>query len=264
MEIFENKGIVFLGEQIGIQENELKKELVNLFLGTFDPIRAYLSQAKYMTSTGTHVVLCVSTNRKNDKQLATRIGNIFRNMFSLTEHLDLLFLNVEQERSLRRVCCPFYTSARFYEPDFFLSSGDGYLSGVHAGYKERRFLGEGANTHRFMICEVDPPILGRGAQEPNRVMLASRHQGYSIFPIDSWPCYVHVAKLVSKIGADQFLVNAGDLEPFAWAELYESMREARVAVDQWTDSISAELKQFNLTPSEVFGEHWEDPLNGTG
>ena len=79
-----------------------------------------------------------------------------------------------------------------------------------------------------MLCEIAPPIMGQpfglGGQNIHEIIIASRHAGYSIFSINEWPVYVHVAKLTSDAVSDKFTISKNDIESIGWAEIYEPGR----------------------------------------
>lgn len=98
----------FLGEQDGPPERELKAALVEFF-GRDPSVRAaYLARVAYGDQATANVVLCLRTQFGPDPGLAEKIGRIFASMFGAHEHLDLLFLNDEQENTLRKVAAPFF------------------------------------------------------------------------------------------------------------------------------------------------------------
>jgi hypothetical protein len=43
-----------------------------------------------------------------DKRLVADIGDSFASQFHTSQHLDILFVDAEQEGELARVCSPFY------------------------------------------------------------------------------------------------------------------------------------------------------------
>lgn len=238
MHSFKHDGISFLSEQIGAPENDLKRTIVGLFRSGLYPVkRAYLAQAKYAGFEDRHIVLGIASWRIDADQLALEVDNVFRRTFSSKEHLDILFMNDEQERSIRRVCCPFYSSERFTDPDLYLTSGDGYdLEEIRSCYKQRHLLG--ADSIDYMLCEIEPPIIGQkyglGGQDIHNLLFANKHEGFSIFSTEGLPCSVYVLRIVSEIRLDQFIIQMSDMELTAWAELYESIDDARSPEDAWS------------------------------
>ncbi len=223
----------FVAEQTGIPENEFKEAIVGLFREQNRLLRAYLAQVKCGEEIDFNIVLCIASENGEDEKLANDIASVFRRMFGSHEHLDILFLSSSQETELRKVCCPFFSSRRFDRPDFYLTSSEGYnLEEVRACYKERRFMN--GHPDGYLLCEIEPPILGQphglGGQDIHRVVLASRHAGYSVFSIKDWPVYVHVARLTCDDFGDKFIIAENDIESIGWAEIYESSAAAKTSL----------------------------------
>lgn len=218
--------IRFVAEQVGVPEDELKSAIVRGWLEEGNlPLRAYLALVAYARDRVTSVALCIASDRDTDEQVVKTAASAFRRIFGRGEHLDIFFVDERQERRLRKVCCPFVSSARVARPDFWLRSSEGYnLEKARACYKERRLAG--GHPDGYMVCEIDPPIIGQpyglGARDIDRVVFASRHDGTSLFPIEEWPAYVHVARLTAHKAEHEFALKREDFRVIAWAELYES------------------------------------------
>ncbi|MGH8489621.1 MAG: enhanced serine sensitivity protein SseB C-terminal domain-containing protein, partial [Gammaproteobacteria bacterium] len=162
LDSFTGSKVRFVAEQIGVPETELKEELVRLFKQQCRVSRAYLAQVEYDKVKHFNVALCIYLQQSESEKLANDVASIFRRMFGPHEHLDILFLSDTQEIELRKVCCPFFASRdyRFGLPDFYLTSSEGYgLEEIRACYKRQRLLG--SHPDGYMLCEIDPPILGQ-------------------------------------------------------------------------------------------------------
>lgn len=232
LESFTGTKVRFVSEQIGIPENEIKEEIAGMLKDHSRASRAYLAQVEYDKEKYFSVALCIFLEHGEDEKLANDIASIFRRMFGPHEHLDILFLSDSQEIELRKVCCPFFTSEdfRFGRPDFYLTSSEGYsLEEIRACYKRQRLLG--GHPDGYMLCEIDPPILGQpyglGKQDIHNIIIASRHGGYSIFSIKEWPVYVHVARLTSDAVSDKYLITEGGIASIGWGEIHESSASAK-------------------------------------
>ena len=59
-----------------------------------------------------------------------------------------------------------------------------------------------------------------------QVILATRHEGSSLFVADIWPVYVHVARLVEKLKPYQGILKEADVELTGWGEIYSDVRSA--------------------------------------
>jgi hypothetical protein len=98
----------FLGEQSGIVEETLKRELILEFATRPDIQRAYLASVSFPPATDPSSALCVVSRRPDDRSLILRVAEIFRRRFSREPTLDIIFLTAEQESELAALCAPFY------------------------------------------------------------------------------------------------------------------------------------------------------------
>jgi hypothetical protein len=117
-------------------------------------------------------------------------------------------------------------------PDFYLASSEGYgLETPRRCYRLRRILGRSGDD--YLLVKVDPPIIGQryglGGIDIDRVVLATRHEGESLFPISSWPVFVHVARLLLEPREGDTMTR-DDLEEIGWAEIYRTEEDARRAL----------------------------------
>lgn len=220
----------FIAEQIGFPENEFKLELVQLFHGYPKRVRAYLAQVEYDGCKDVDVAICLRMETGEDEKLTENVAAIFKKMFGGHEHLDIIFLKDGQEAELREVCCPFFHSESYqYETaDFYLTSSEGYgLEEIRSCFKVRRLLG--SRLDGYMLCDIIPPIIGQpfglGAKNIAQVVFASRHGGYSIFSIQEWPMYVHVARPLSDL-SEKFSITETDLQLIGWGELFKMRADA--------------------------------------
>jgi hypothetical protein len=104
--------IRFFGEKDGSSERELKQKLAHLFERTSDIQNAYLAIVDYQDGQPPSVVLHLEWTVGEDHELVGQISKIFSVMFSIDEHLDMLFLNESQKAELDNVCLPFYIFGR--------------------------------------------------------------------------------------------------------------------------------------------------------
>jgi hypothetical protein len=113
--------------------------------------------------------------------------------------------------------------------DFYLASSEGYsIESPRRCRAIKRIRGE----HRddYLLIEIDPPLIGQGfglgERDIDQVIVATRHEGASLFPIKRWPVYVHVARLVVRYEG-QDVVRNDEIESIAWAALYATEEAAR-------------------------------------
>jgi len=100
--------IIFIGEQDGPPERELKTELTALFGQLRLVTTAYLARVRYGDAGTVQVALCVRGQPGQNRMFAERVNRIFGPMFGSHEHLDIIWVTPEEEPALRSVCRPFY------------------------------------------------------------------------------------------------------------------------------------------------------------
>ena len=99
----------FLGEQVGAPEDDLKNKLKAVFHSEGTVTRAYLAIVQYGPKVPTSVALCVVfTSGRNDPRTISLSAIAFHEMFSTSAMLDIIPITASQERTLSRVCSPFY------------------------------------------------------------------------------------------------------------------------------------------------------------
>lgn len=103
--------LVFLGEQDGPPERELKEQLAKLFLSSSTVKSAYLARIAYESQSTPGVALCLRTESAQDQTLVENAGKIFASMFGTSEHMDIVFLDERQETELLKVCRAFFCSS---------------------------------------------------------------------------------------------------------------------------------------------------------
>ena len=115
------------------------------------------------------------------------------------------------------------------EPDFYLASTEGYgMEEPRRCWRIRRLAT--ANRDDLLLIKINPPLLGQkyglGDNDINFVVVATRHQGGSLFPINQWPVYVHVAILLMDYSTIVGILQDDQIKPIAWAELYLTEEDA--------------------------------------
>ena len=110
-ESFNPRQIVFLGEQDGPPERELKGRWAQLFSAEKGVSRAYLVRVTYEQSPAQSVALCLRAEAGQDTRLLEKVAKVFASMFGRHAHLDIMFINEAQERALAKRCRPFFDAA---------------------------------------------------------------------------------------------------------------------------------------------------------
>lgn len=103
--------LVFLGEQDGPPERELKEQLAKFFLSSSAVRSAYLARIAYGSNSAPVVALCLRNEFGQDQILVESAGNIFASMFGRDEHMDIVFLDERQEAELSKVCRAFFVGS---------------------------------------------------------------------------------------------------------------------------------------------------------
>lgn len=105
---FHRRQVRFIAEQDGPIEQQFKRRLQDLFCDRITVTKAYLAALDYGTPATFTVALCLRASSSPDRSLVKSIGTVFASIFSSAEHLDIVFLDDEQEMRLKRVCRAFY------------------------------------------------------------------------------------------------------------------------------------------------------------
>jgi hypothetical protein len=118
-----------------------------------------------------------------------------------------------------------------HNPDFFLASSEGYgLMEPRSCKRIKRVRSD--NRDDLLLVKVEPPLIGQvyglGGRDIDTLLIATRHKGDSLFPIGTWPVFVHVARLLIENPERREQVHNNEFESIAWAELYRTKEDARV------------------------------------
>jgi hypothetical protein len=101
--------VIFIAEQDGDVERELKDRLVELFRSNSQLTEAYLVRVPYDNIPDIDVALCLRTALGIDDRTLVKAANTeFGKIFSNTQSLDILFLNPIQAQTISTVARPFY------------------------------------------------------------------------------------------------------------------------------------------------------------
>jgi len=102
----------FIGEQKGPSEKLLTTKLSQVFAAGGLVERGYLVRVSYGNDpAATNVVLAIRTKSgEEERGLLTEINGSFASIFGAQEHLDILFVREDQEKRVRTVCPPFFST----------------------------------------------------------------------------------------------------------------------------------------------------------
>jgi hypothetical protein len=113
--------------------------------------------------------------------------------------------------------------------EFYMASTEGYtLENPRRCTPVRRLRGPIRDD--YLLIKIDPPLIGQpfglGANDIDEVIVATRLEGVSLFPIERWPVDVYVVRLLVASEAKE-TVMADEMELIAWAELYPTEEHAK-------------------------------------
>lgn len=115
-------------------------------------------------------------------------------------------------------------------PDFFLSAAGEFepLSAPRACWTVGRL--SDLQRDDYMLVAINPPLLGQlfglGDNDVALLILSTRHQGQTLFPISEFPAYVYVARMLDDTIVTTMRFTADEVELIAKATLYRSFDEA--------------------------------------
>jgi hypothetical protein len=107
-QFFRARSIAFLAEHDGEPERELKSALTQVLQTRRNVSNAYLARVRYGNSGEIGVAVCLRTVSGVDHELVGELGKVFKNMFRSQEHMDIIFLEQNQEGELAKCCRPFF------------------------------------------------------------------------------------------------------------------------------------------------------------
>jgi hypothetical protein len=101
----------FVGEQAGPFEHHLKEKLGAAFTREGVIERAYLTHADLGDRTH-NVILALMAPGCDHRIIVDQVERIFTSIFHSSQHLDIAFLDHDDELGLRQICRPFFTRER--------------------------------------------------------------------------------------------------------------------------------------------------------
>jgi hypothetical protein len=109
--------------------------------------------------------------------------------------------------------------------DFFLVSSEGFRWGEPRRCSFIRRLRD-KRRNDLMLVSIDPPIIGQqcglGARDVDVIILASRLEGYSLFPISDWPCPVYCGRIIGDGPDQKGFIAAKSYEIIDWAAIWQT------------------------------------------
>ena len=112
------------------------------------------------------------------------------------------------------------------KPDFYLSSSEGHIVGeprMCFVLQRIRY----ATRSDCLLINISPPIDGRryDCAEIDKVIIATRFKGDSLFPPNRWPLDVYVLRFAVADVTERDSYETGELINFAWGEIYQKRED---------------------------------------
>lgn len=114
-------------------------------------------------------------------------------------------------------------------PEFFLSAEgeNDDLRDPHACWRRQRLRDNVRDD--YLLVDTMPPIPGQkyglGDKDISRLILASRHQGVTLFPVTEWPAHVYVFRILDEALLEQAIFQPDQVEMIAWGIIFPSPAE---------------------------------------
>jgi len=115
-------------------------------------------------------------------------------------------------------------------PDFFLSSSGEYklLSEPCACWEKARLRDDVRDD--YMLIEIEPPLIGQGfglgGNNITQLIISTRHQGYTLYPITEWPSHVYVTRILDEAVLQTLSFAKIQVEVIAWAMIFPTLEAA--------------------------------------
>jgi hypothetical protein len=106
--------ITFMDEREGAQERRLKEAIAVLLDLDATVVRAYLVCANYNGVIGGAMLGLLTRDRQESGKLALQMDRACGALFDTEAHLDVVFLDDEDDAQFREACAPFYNRLTRY------------------------------------------------------------------------------------------------------------------------------------------------------
>jgi hypothetical protein len=89
----------------------------------------------------------------------------------------------------------------------------------------------------YMLISMEPPYRDAqriGYRDVYKLVIATRFEGYSLYPITSWPCHVSVFLIADENIGTTLEIGSGQIRNVAWAMLFQTLAEAEAHAKEFT------------------------------
>jgi hypothetical protein len=115
-------------------------------------------------------------------------------------------------------------------PDFFMSTAGEYrpLAAPRACWRISRLKDMVRDDHMLVGIEpvLDGQRFGLGAIDVDRLIISTRVEGQTLFPISQWPAPVYVARILDDTVLSSKEFTRQQVELIAWGMLFRTPDEA--------------------------------------
>lgn len=102
------------------------------------------------------------------------------------------------------------------------------LAAPRACWQKARLRDEVRSDH--MLIQIEPPLdgqrFGLGEADVTNLIISSRHQGQTLYPITEWPSFVYVARILDNAVLRSGAFTRNQVELLAWGTLFRTLEEA--------------------------------------
>lgn len=119
---------------------------------------------------------------------------------------------------------------RDLDADFYLCLNEGAGEPRACWIKGRRRYGDRDDC---MLVAIEPPVIGQtyglGSEDIYHLLLATRWEGQTLWPISHWPTHVYVLRPLDKSVIDQPAIDSAQAQLIEWGELHRTYEDATAA-----------------------------------
>jgi hypothetical protein len=119
---------------------------------------------------------------------------------------------------------------RDLDADFYLCLNEGAGEPRACWIKGRRRYGD---RQECMLVAIEPPVIGQpyglGSEDIYHLLLATRWEGQTLWPISHWPTHVYVLRLLEKSVMNQPETDSAQAQLIEWGELHRTYEDATAA-----------------------------------
>jgi len=119
-------------------------------------------------------------------------------------------------------------------PDFFLTAAGevmGDLATVRTCLAKARLRDAIRDDH--LLVEIDPALIGQayglGGQDIGYLILSTRFQGSTLFPIKEWPCHVFISRILDSNIMNSLVFAKEQVEIIGWGMIFPTLEEVEVS-----------------------------------